>query len=279
MRLGGPVFEKYASPQEWVLVVKKLRYGAAYCPVDEKADDATVAAYAAAAKGAGIVIAEVGAWSNPLAGDPAHRAEAIKLCQTRLALAERIGAHCCVNIAGSRGPKWDGPDLRDLSAETFDLIVQTVRTIIDAVKPRRTFYTLEPMPWVWPDSPDAYLDIMRAIDRPGFGVHLDPVNMVNCPRRYADTGAFLRECFAKLGPYIKSIHAKDTIIGNDLTIHLSETRPGTGALDYRTFIREADKLDPDMSFMLEHMSDPRDFDLAANFVRQTAEEIGVTLRA
>jgi hypothetical protein len=38
---------------------------------------------------------------------------------------------------------------------------------IDAVKPRRTFYTLEAMPWIFSDTPDSYLELMRAIDRPG----------------------------------------------------------------------------------------------------------------
>ncbi len=278
MRLGGPVFEKCVSPDQWIAALRKRGYGAAYCPVDDRADDATVAAYAEAAKRAGIIIAEVGAWSNPMATDAQQRKDALALCKKRLALAERIGANCCVNIAGSRGAKWDGPDARDLSRETFDLVVQTTREIIDAVDPKRTCYTLEPMPWVWPDSPDAYLELFRAIDRKGFGVHLDPVNMVNCPRRCYDNAAFLQECFAKLGPHIKSIHAKDIVLGNDLTVHLSECRPGTGMLDYPTFLREAAKLPPDTPIMLEHMTEEKDYILAADFVRKTAAQIGVAIR-
>ena len=72
-------------------------------------------------------------------------------------MADEIGARCCVNIAGSRGAKWDGPHPADLTPETFDLIVQSVREIIDAVKPTRAFYTLETMPWMYPDSADSYL--------------------------------------------------------------------------------------------------------------------------
>jgi len=45
--------------------------------LDEKADDAAVYAFGAAARQADIVIAEVGAWSNPLAYDDAEARNAI----------------------------------------------------------------------------------------------------------------------------------------------------------------------------------------------------------
>ena len=165
MRLGGPVFETCANPDEWIAALRRLGYRAAYCPVADSATDDVLRAYTAAAHAADIVIAEVGAWSNPLSADSEVRREAITLCQRRLDLADRIGARCCVNIAGSRGEQWDGPHPANLTAETFDLIVETVREIVDAVKPVRTFYTLETMPWMYPDSPQSYADLIRAIDR------------------------------------------------------------------------------------------------------------------
>ena len=66
IHLGGPVFEKYQDPQGWVAALKKLGYSAAYCPVGVKASDAEVKAYEDAAQKAGIIIAETGAWSNPI---------------------------------------------------------------------------------------------------------------------------------------------------------------------------------------------------------------------
>jgi sugar phosphate isomerase/epimerase len=145
MRLGGRVFEKTPDPPSWIAAVKKLGYRAAYCPIGPEADDATVQAYAGAAAQADIVIAEVGAWSNPISKDEKARQNDIQKCIRGLALAERIGAKCCVNIVGSRGPKWNGPSPENLTCETFGLIVATLRQIIDAVKPTRTFYTLETM--------------------------------------------------------------------------------------------------------------------------------------
>src|SRR5438105_3773923 len=122
MRLGGPIAGAFESPAAWVAAVRQRGYRAAYCPLALGTDAATVAAYAQAARDADIVIAEVGAWSNPLSPDPATRAAAIEHCQRSLDLAERIGARCCVNIAGSRGMKWDGPHPDDLTEATFALI-------------------------------------------------------------------------------------------------------------------------------------------------------------
>ena len=147
-------------------------------------------------------------------------------CRTSLALADRIGARCCVNIAGSRGEQWDGPDAANLTKQTFDMIVDATRSIIDAVKPTRTYFTLETMPWAYPDSPDSYLQLLKAIDRKQFAVHLDPVNIVCSPQRYYANGQLIRECFEKLGPHIRSCHAKDIVLRPQLTTHLDEARPG-----------------------------------------------------
>ena len=37
-----------------------------------------------------------------------------------------------------------------------------VGQIIDAVKPSRTFYTLEPMPWMYPDSAESYAGLIKS---------------------------------------------------------------------------------------------------------------------
>lgn len=265
MRLGGPSFYKGTDPDEWVRILQSLNYTAAYL---EGGDNAL--AYARAAQKAGIVIAETGAWSNPIDADPVKRKQAVDKCIKHLVLADEAGARCCVNIAGARGERWDGPDPRNLLPETFDMIVQSVRQIIDAVKPTRTFYTLETMPWIAPDSPDSYLALVKAIDRRQFAAHMDVVNMINCPARAFDTAGLIRECYAKLGPYIKSIHVKDIRFATDrhLTLHLDECDPGEGLVDFGVQLREIAALDPDMPVMLEHMKTPEQYVAAAGYLRR-----------
>ena len=278
MRLGGPIFRDGDDPERWAAEHRRVGYGAAKYPSGADDDSDKINAFAAAAKAADVVIAELGAWSSPLSPDAAARRQALEKCRRCLALADEIGARCCVNIAGSRGDIWDGPHPEDLAEETFDRVVETVRGIIDAVKPRRTFYTLETMPWMFPDSADSYLRLIKAIDRERFGVHLDPVNLVSSPQRYTHSADLLRECFAKLGPHIKSCHAKDVTMRQALLVHLDETRPGLGALDYGVYVQELAKLDPDTPLMLEHLETEAEYTLAADHIRGVAAEVGVRIR-
>ncbi len=274
VRLGGPVFGDYREPQDWINAVKAEGYSAAYCPVSVGTDNDTIKAYEKAAKDANIIISEVGAWSNPISSDEQERKDAIKKCKDSLALADLIGAGCCVNITGSRGKQWDGPDPHNLTRDTFDMIVQVTRQIIDEVKPLRTFYTLETMPWALPDSPDSYLELIKAIDRKHLAVHLDPVNMINSPARYYNNGAFIKECFQKLGPLIKNCHAKDILLGTHLTVHLDEVLLGTGGLDYKVFLTELSKL-KNVPMMLEHLEKKEDYTRAAANVRNIAKSTGI----
>ncbi|MBN2712238.1 MAG: TIM barrel protein [Planctomycetes bacterium] len=279
MRLAGPIYAKYETPEEWAAAVAAKGYRAANAPrmdIDGQGGG-VVQAFADAAKKNDIVIAECGAWSNPLSNDAKTAQEAMDKCVSSLALAEELGARCCVNISGSRGEKWDGPCAEDLTPETFDLIVETVRAIIDAVKPTRTYYTLETMPWMYPDSVDSYELLLKAIDRKGFAVHFDPVNLVNCPSRYFNTDKLITEFVDRLGGHIRSCHLKDTSLAMNLTTCLTECRPGTGGLDYPCLLRTIDKLDKDTPVYMEHLPSEEEYDLAAEYIRGVAKNEGVTL--
>jgi sugar phosphate isomerase/epimerase len=279
MRLGGPVYTSYADdPEAWANAHREAGYSAAYVPLKPDDDEATVAAFRDLCVRHELLIAEVGAWSNPISPDAATRKAAIEKCCRCLDLADRVGALCCVNIAGTRGEQWDGPHPDNLTEETFDLIVQAVREIIDAVRPTRAFYTLETMPWVFPDSPESYARLMTAIDRERFAVHLDPVNLINCSERYFRNADFLRHCFALLGPHIKACHAKDITLAPRLTVHLDEVRPGLGALDYATLLHEMNRLHPDTPLLLEHLPNAEDYRAAAEYVRTVAKREGISFR-
>jgi len=273
IRLGGPVFiDVTDDPAEWIKAHKTWGYSAAYCPLKADAPSELIRVFKREAEKANLVIAEVGAWSNPISPDTETRRKAVDYCCRQLELAEQIGAKCCVNIAGSRDPeKWDGPHRDNLSDDTFDLIVDTTRKIIDSVRPNHTFFTLETMPWIFPNSVDSYLALIKKIERERFAVHLDPVNLINSPERYYNNSALIHEAFTKLGPYMKSCHGKDTIITSDLTTHINETQPGLGNLDYRTYLQELSKL-PDVPLMLEHMQEPEKYQAAVSFLKAVAAD-------
>jgi sugar phosphate isomerase/epimerase len=276
IRLGGPVFIKYENPDDWISALDALGYKAAYCPVNISASQDEIKAYKEAAKKADIIISEVGVWNNPISPDESERKSAVDKCIKSLQLADEIGARCCVNVSGSRNEKyWAGPHMDNLSDETFDLVVETTRKIIDAVKPVNTWFTLEAMPWAFPFSPDSYLRLIKAIDRKGFAVHLDPVNMVVSPEIYFNNGKMIRECFTRLGPFIKSCHAKDIILKEDIgTPHLDEVRAGLGKLNYDVFLKELSKL-KDVPLMIEHLNTPEEYKSAADYIREVGRNIGI----
>jgi sugar phosphate isomerase/epimerase len=277
MRLGGPILKKFETPGEWIHAVHTLGYRAVFCPLKPGAPVDQIKAFSSAASKAGIVIAEVGAWSSPLSPDSATQIAALTKCKESLALADEIGARCCVNIAGSRGEPWNGPFSGDLTKETFEMIVETVREIIDDVSPIRTYYALESMPWMYPDSTDSYLALFKAIDRPNFGVHFDPVNLINSPQRYFGNTAIIKDFVERLGPHIKSCHAKDILLQQGLTVHLDEVRPGCGQLDYQTFLGEIARLPEDTPVLMEHLPNEKEYALAANHIRGVAKSHELSL--
>lgn len=278
IRLGGPVFKKYKNPEEWISALQELNYTAAYCPVQPGVSSEEIKLYKTAAQKANIVIAEVGAWSNPIDPDETKCKAALEKCINSLQLANEIGANCCVNISGSRNPeKWAGPHADNLTPKTFDLIVETTRKIIDTVKPKNTFYALETMPWAYPDSVDSYEKLIKAIDRKQFGVHLDPVNLVVSPQVYYKNGEMILEAFKKLGPFIKSCHAKDILLLDDeLTPHLPEVRAGLGNLNYAIFLTELSKL-KNIPLMLEHLNTEEEYSQASYYIRSVAEKNNIFL--
>ncbi len=278
MRLGGEVKREYNSPEEWLAGVKALGYSAVYTPINYTADTATRRAYRECAEANDLVIGEVGVWRNCLALDDAERNAALEYAKQQLALADELGANCCVNIIGNRGEIWDGFDPTNFDPDVYVLAVDSVREIIDAVKPKHTCYSIESMPWMVPDSPEAYLQLLEDVDREAFGVHLDYVNMINSPRRYLKSTEFIAHCFELLGPRIKSIHGKDSIMEKEYTTVIRETMPGKGTLDYVKILPMVEKLGKDTTFFIEHLPDFDSYKQASDYIRMRAAQAGVHVK-
>ena len=124
------------------------------------------------------------------------------------------------------------------------------------------------MPWMIPDSPDSYLKLIKDIDRKAFGVHLAFTNMINSTMRFLKSDEFIEECFNKLGPYIKSIHAKDVIMEKELPCVIREVMPGKGMLNYRKIVHLIDKLGEDIPVFVEHLDTHEEYLEASSFIEQ-----------
>ena len=277
IRLGAPVFNAPADPEGMALAHRQLGYRAAYCPGVGLNDKERIRDIRAAFAKHDVILAEVGRWCNLTDADQAKRAANLAAVTEGLALAEAVGARCCVDIAGSFSrASWFGPDPANFSPRFFDAAVENARKIIDAVNPRRAKFCYEVMGWSLPDSPDSYLKMIKAVDRKAFGVHLDPCNLINSPEKFYGITAVLNECFDKLGPWIVSCHAKDLTWDVEMNVHFREVCIGTGAMDYRTYLRRLATLAGDVPLMIEHMKDAAEYDRCRRHLFKVAGQIGVS---
>jgi sugar phosphate isomerase/epimerase len=275
--LGGPAFANSEDPEELAAAHRALGYSAGYCPSIPLKDSDRIRAVKSAFAKRNVVIAEVGRWVNLLDPDAEKRKKNIQFVTDGLALAEEVEARCCVDIAGSyNAGVWYGPHPENLSKTFFDAAVENARKIIDAVKPRRTRFSYEMMGWSIPDTPEKYVKLIRAIDRKQFAVHLDPCNIINSPEKFYRNTDVLNDCFDRLGKWIVSCHAKDLRWDVEMNVHFREVIPGTGKIDYRTYLKRLAQLPQRPPLMLEHLSKAEEYTQGREYIQRTAQEAGLT---
>lgn len=279
IRLGGhglPVGSD--DPALFARAHAEFGYGAAYVPAGLTADDSTrLMQWEAAFSTEDVMLAEIGIWRNLVTPDETARRANLAYAADKLAVADAVGAKCAVSYIGTLAPgaEYYASAAVNFDREGFDATVEAVRYLIDLVKPRRAKFSLEMMQYSVPDSVDSYLELIRAVDRPAFGAHLDPVNLIMTPRIYWQNGALIRECFEKLGPYLTSCHAKDIAnIHHTASLEMAEVQIGEGVLDYATYLRQLDAMPREVPLMLEHLDGPA-YAVARDRIFAVGDTIGV----
>ena len=267
MKLGISFTFPHSSPEEWAEKHLAAGLSAVVFPCGYDAPVAKIDGYKKAADAAGLLIAEVGTWSNPLSPNPETAKKAREYSLHQLELAEYVGARCCVNISGAIGEVWDGGYPENYAPETKEKIVEYVRWLLDTVKPQKTAYALEPMPNMLPDSPESYLELIELVDRPGFAVHLDLVNLLASPRIFCHNRELADRCFALLGKKIRSCHIKDAALRNELTVSIREVECGKGGVDLRYYMERADAENPELPMIIEHLSDEAAYRRAIAYIK------------
>lgn len=274
MRLGGPVFYNGRDPEMFALAHKQKGYKACLCPDYLSLDrPEEVAAFKESLVRHDIVIAEVGAWCNPLSPDKAEAEKNINYIISRLRLADVLEAKTCVNILGTAYTgNWFGPSRECYGPKFYAQAVETVRYIVDTAKPKYTKYSLEMMPYCFLDSPEEYLRFMEAVDRKEVGIHLDLCNCINNPRLLYNNTEFIKNTFKLFDNEILSVHLKDIRLNPDVTTaFFEEVLLGTGELDYITMMQEIAKQPEDLPCILEHLSSEEEYDKAAANLRKFAD--------
>ena len=113
------------------------------------------------------------------------------------------------------------------------------------------------------------------MDRKHFAVHVDMCNLINSFDKVYHTGEMTKAVFAAFGPYIRSVHAKDTVLlEKRLTLHIDEAIPGQGVFDYEVLLKECHNLG-DIPVMAEHLETEAEYDQATGYLMAKAEELGI----
>lgn len=274
MRIGGSVMKPYSNEKEWLKHVKELNYSTVIFPVDSASSKQAIQNYAKCAEENDLLIGEVGVWRNCMSPDKQERENHIAYAIRQLELAESVKAKCCVNISGSVGALWDGYHAYQGTKGFYDEVVETTQRIIDAVNPQYTCFSLEPMPWMTPESPEEYLQLIKDVDRKAFKVHLDYANMINSIDRYRDSDGFIRKCFNLLAPYIRSVHAKDLLIKDQiLPVCIEEVPPGQGSIHMSLALECVKQIDEEIPVFVEHLANHKEYLAASAYMHALAKQI------
>lgn len=266
MRLGISSSLGYIPPSEWAKTLVSLGCKSVVFPVDCTANDALIDEYVSEAQKNDLLIAEVGIWRNALSSDPEERKNNIEYSIKQLALAERVGARCAVNVAGAFGKRWDGGYRENFSKEAFNQTVSMIQQVIDEVNPKKTTFSIESMPWMIPTGPEEYLKLVDAVGRDSFSVHLDIINMINSADRYFFSEEFLEHTFELLGDKIVSCHLKDIKLLDDYTFQLKECACGEGSFNIKRYMELASAVDPDMPMIIEHLANDTEYAESTKYV-------------
>ena len=269
MLLGISGSLAHNSPEDWAKKHVDLGLKSVNFPVNYLAGEETYMAYKKAADEAGLVIAEVGIWRNTLAADETERKIQMNYAIEQLKMADKIHAKCCVNVAGTpHGPRWDGGYKENFSKQTWDEIVSMIQEIIDTAQPINTKFSIESMPWMVPSTPDEYARLIKDVNRKEFAAHLDAINMITSPEKYFFNTEFLEECFEKLDGQICSCHLKDIRLKEEFTFQLQECTCGQGALDIEKLVELADKQNPQMPMIIEHLTTDEEYIQSVAYIKK-----------
>lgn len=284
LKVGGHVFpqnDKDArDPEKLARLARTMGYTAVYAPeylTIDKPDEIRLAKNAFEKEG--LVIAEVGYWQNMLDTRPEYRKKNREEMMKCYQLAEELGAGCVVNTAGSycEGEGYTNHNPKNFSEEHFLDAVDMARYFIDAVKPKRAYFTYEVFMYNSIDDPEQYARLVRAVDREMFGVHLDLTNMLRSPREIYHAKEIVEKCVKFFPDKIISSHIKDARLKRPaITTVIEEAVPGEGETDLTAYIRALAQLPHTVTMMMEHLKNEEEYLRGMKFIRETVqrEKIG-----
>jgi sugar phosphate isomerase/epimerase len=229
-------------------------------------------------RAAGVANVQFNAYCNLTSVDEAVRRANIERVRRAMRQAAVAGAQHVVVGGGHRDPACP---TETASAHRDNWTPAAIATLADScrqvLRDAPPGVTLVIETWVMTpvDSAASALALVEQVGHPQFGILFDVVNCMNLDR-YWDNGRFAADFVARVGPFIKLVHLKDTRLkARPITFHMAEVPVGTGHLDWPAVIAAVAPLG--VPVLVEHQDSIAAYRQALAFVRETAATVGVPI--
>ena len=217
-----------------------------------------------------------GYWQPLMSPDESLRREAVRTLQAAVRIAHQLGARGIDTGPGSMSP--DGPWMPhgdNWNPEVKDQLIKSLRECAQTAEDHGIYISLEGHQVVVLDNAETTREVLDAVDSHWVRSDLDPANWITLKTVF-DTGTAIDEMFDTLGNHIVSGHAKDISINPSHIIHMPTNAPGTGQLDFATYIRRLEALDPTYPLIVEGAS-AEQLPATSQFLNQTAADLGIAV--
>ncbi len=227
----------------------------------------------------GIRVVQSWGWQQPLvAPDETVRRGAAQTLRHAVRVAADLGAAMVMTGPGSLNPRgswWPHPG--NHTPATEDALVRTLQETLPACEAYGMPICLECHVTSVLDSPARVRQVIERVGSPWIKANFDAVNFIPDIQTAFNNRRLLDDLFDQLGPHFAAAHLKDVYVEDRHVVHISETVPGDGILDWNRTLTGFEALLPDGYAIVEHLPEslvPR----AAQFVREKAAQLGITIR-
>ena len=215
-----------------------------------------------------------GYWQPLMHADESIRREASRTLRAALRVAGELGARGIDTGPGSLSPNgpW-APHPGNWTADARRQLVKTLKECAPTAEDNGVYLSLEGHLLVTLDSAATVREVLDEVGSRWVRSDLDPVNWIGLAEVY-DTTTAVERMFKTLGEHVVSGHAKDVIIEDRLVIHIDQRPAGQGLLDYRTYLRLMEALNPEYPVIVEGAT-VAELPAVKAFLDSVAAELGI----
>jgi sugar phosphate isomerase/epimerase len=233
-----------------IAAVRRLELSSTGLALDEGCTPELARALGQRYAAAGIAVAQVGCYTNLECAPGASRERQMERLKRMIALAGLAGSRCVVSGAGHMDPGKQeavfAAHPENWSDEAMDRLSESCAEAASAASDAGITFCVECWSITTLNTPGKLAELVRRVGTQGFGILLDPVNLMSLPT-YFENSRVIRECFDVLGDAIHIVHAKDTL------------------------------RDPETPLVIEHLSDYSDIERARDYIREVGTRVGVSM--